>query len=698
MTTIAKRFTVVLTALVLLTGFALGQTTLSAGDIAIFGVNCDSPDNFGFVLLVDIESGTEIRFTDSGWKSDNTFRGGEGALKYTAPTALTKGTEITWLGNSASFSSDNDTYVGTNGVALSASGDQLFAFQGTSDSPTFIYAVQTNSSVWQTTSSASTDSAIPQGLTNGVNAVAVGSGTGAGDEYDNAAYDKSTMSGTDSEILSAISDNTNWLGAGSPNYDLSTYDFTIGAGVIPIITLSTSSLSDFTYEVGNGPSEEQTFTASGSDLTEEIVLTAPTNYEISKSTGSNFTTDTLTLPQYGGSVSEKTIYVRLKSGLSIGDYNSEDITATSSGATNKTVTCSGSVTAVLPDIVINEILADPDATTGDANGDETVNTTQDEFVELVNKDGSSVDISGWKIYDSGSERHVFPEGTILANNTSIVVFGGGTPTGIPGLSQTASTGTLGLNNDGDDVIIKNASDVTVVSYTYGAEGGDNQSIARDPDFTGSFVKHSTITENPVDFSPGYMNAASDTPLPITLTSFTATAVNGTVELAWETATETNNARFVIYRNGEAIGSVEGAGTTTEPHSYTFVDDAVVPGLTYTYVLADVDYANTETKYDDDAVTVTLGNDVMEADFTVGAAYPNPFNPTAIVPFELTKDAMVKASVYDLVGREVKTLINGNVSAGSHELKINGENMTTGIYLVKVVIDNTANIQKIALMK
>ena len=191
---------------------------------------------------------------------------------------------------------------------------------------------------------------------------------------------------------------------------------------------------------------------------------------------------------------------------------------------------------------------------------------------------------------------------------------------------------------------------------------------------------------------------NDPPLPITLASFTATAVNGTVELAWETASETNNASFMIYRNDVVIASVEGAGTTSEPHSYSYVDADVVPGVAYTYVLADVDYANVETKYDAQAVTVTLANDLLEADFVVGAAYPNPFNPTAVVPLTLSADAMVEASVYDLLGREVKALVNGNFAAGTHELHIDGSNMTTGIYLVKVMVDNVANIQKIALMK
>ena len=199
---------------------------------------------------------------------------------------------------------------------------------------------------------------------------------------------------------------------------------------------------------------------------------------------------------------------------------------------------------------------------------------------------------------------------------------------------------------------------------------------------------------------GYNDAAfaQDLPLPITLASFTATAKNGAVELAWETATETNNANFVIYRNDVAIATLAGAGTTSEPHSYSYVDNNVVPGVAYTYVLADVDYANEETRYNAEAVTVTVANDIIEADFVVGTAYPNPFNPTAVIPIELSRNAMVKASLYDLNGREIKALVNANFSAGTHELNINGANMTTGIYLVKIAIENVVNVQRISLVK
>ena len=89
------------------------------------------------------------------------------------------------------------------------------------------------------------------------------------------------------------------------------------------------------------------------------------------------------------------------------------------------------------------------------------------------------------------------------------------------------------------------------------------------------------------------------------------------ELSWETASETNNASFVIYRNDIEIASVEGAGTTSEPHNYEHIDDQVIPGNTYTYVLADVSYENEDTKYTDNAVTITIPENDIPTEFILG---------------------------------------------------------------------------------
>ncbi len=161
----------------------------------------------------------------------------------------------------------------------------------------------------------------------------------------------------------------------------------------------------------------------------------------------------------------------------------------------------------IPTLVINEIHADPDSTFGDANGDGIVDVLEDEFVEIVNITGSSVDIGGWTINDGVRLRHTFSPGTIIADGCSVVVFGGGSPDGDFGYSlvQTASQGTLGLNNDGDTLTLYDPAFTPVLSYTYGIEGGDNQSLTRDPDISGPdpLVKHSTVpASGGALYSPG----------------------------------------------------------------------------------------------------------------------------------------------------------------------------------------------------
>ncbi|HAL65438.1 MAG TPA: hypothetical protein DCP10_07735, partial [Bacteroidales bacterium] len=109
----------------------------------------------------------------------------------------------------------------------------------------------------------------------------------------------------------------------------------------PSISVNPTSLSGFNYVVGSGPSSEQSFTVSGQNLTGNITLTAPTDYDISTTSGSEFT-NTIELVPSGGSVNSTTIYTRLKGGLSVGIYN-ESITASSTGATSQQVSCSGAV-------------------------------------------------------------------------------------------------------------------------------------------------------------------------------------------------------------------------------------------------------------------------------------------------------------------------------------------------------------------
>ncbi len=90
----------------------------------------------------------------------------------------------------------------------------------------------------------------------------------------------------------------------------------------PQLNVSTTSLSDFQYTYNNGPSSTKTFTVSGSDLGDDVVLTAPQNYELSHSPNNGYF-GSETLSPSNGALAETTIYVRLKSGLAVGNYNGD---------------------------------------------------------------------------------------------------------------------------------------------------------------------------------------------------------------------------------------------------------------------------------------------------------------------------------------------------------------------------------------
>jgi len=108
-----------------------GQTTLSAGDIAIVAFAFDNPDELSFVCLTDIASSTTIYFTDNGWQSDNSWRTGEGTHTWTASSAYSAGDVVNFE---------------TSNMALSGSGDQIIAYQGSAGSPTFIFALNSEGS------------------------------------------------------------------------------------------------------------------------------------------------------------------------------------------------------------------------------------------------------------------------------------------------------------------------------------------------------------------------------------------------------------------------------------------------------------------------------------------------------------------------------------------------------------------------
>ena len=189
---------------------AVAQSSLQPGDIAITGVNMDDPDEVSMLFLVAVENGTELKFSDNGWKADNSWRSGEAIQTWLALRDYIPGEEI---------------IISLPDLLLSASGDQVIVFQNEANMLTAIN--NEGPAVWQADATSANTSSIPTGLVNGLTCVAL-------DETDNICYDRRVTSGTRSEVLSAINDPANWSGSDANRQSLSTVGFTLTDSSLPV--------------------------------------------------------------------------------------------------------------------------------------------------------------------------------------------------------------------------------------------------------------------------------------------------------------------------------------------------------------------------------------------------------------------------------------------------------------------------------
>ncbi|TYA73920.1 hypothetical protein [Seonamhaeicola marinus] len=256
-----------------------GQTILTEGDIAITGVNLDDNDQFSFVLLKDITAGTEIHFADTGWNIFGEFEGynavtgevSEGVITWSATTDLLCGAVVVIEKVGASNTlivSSGTASVTDNGFGLSKVGDQVIAFQGSTDEPTFLYAVHLGNTTGWTDATNTNSSAVPAGLTEGVNAIYIGS-------LDNQVYNCAVSVGR-TEILASVANTTNWSGSSSVRQSLGTCMYTCNT----LGSCSETVTYNGTWSNGKGP-----------DLTSEVIIAA--NYDTSG--GNEFSACSLTV-------------------------------------------------------------------------------------------------------------------------------------------------------------------------------------------------------------------------------------------------------------------------------------------------------------------------------------------------------------------------------------------------------------------
>lgn len=190
-------------------------------------------------------------------------------------------------------------------------------------------------------------------------------------------------------------------------------------------------------------------------------------------------------------------------------------------------------------------------------------------------------------------------------------------------------------------------------------------------------------------------------LPVELISFIADVTDNNVLLNWQTATETNNQGFEVQRKSSvgdfaAIGFIEGKGTTTEQHNYSFTDKSLSEGK-YSYRLKQIDFDGSfeYSKTIDVEITSPL-------EFSLSQNYPNPFNPSTKISWQSPVGSWQTLKVYDMLGNLVTTLVDEYKPAGSYEVEfkstVGSHQLANGIYFYQLKADNFVETKKMILLK
>jgi len=703
------------------------QSTLSAGDLAIIGINGNrvgDDGDFAFCLLVDIEAGTEIRFTDTGWlETSSTFQGYEGAIKYTAPKAIPAGRVISWSNDFFDFANDNDSIVGLSGLRIDDKGDQLIAFQGPSNNPIFIFAAQTNSNQWQTGDPISShQSALPAGLANGNNAVAVGSGPAPDDEYDFAAYDSILAFNSPSEALTFFANNSRWTG----NFS-TPYDFTAKFGTdIPLHG------EHRTPKVSNIP--DQTI-AEGEDFTtinldnyiddpdnddSQITWTFGGNVDLGVVIDQNRVA-TITIPNVDWNGSE-IITFRATDPDSLWD---EDFARFTVEAVNDTP-----VVSDIPDQFI-------------AEGGNFASINLDNFVFDPDHPDSVI---VWS-YNGNVELNVIFDGNRVATigipdsnwyGSETIIFTATDPYGFSDNDETVFT--VEPENDPPQItnplpqIIFNEDE----SLLYGISNWFP--FVNDPELSDTQLVYSVLAENCVNAEPlngsfhfcspenwfgndSLKLVVSDSILSDTASFFVQVkAVNDPPEFmnlpdstffAADTSALLNLWEYIEDPDqADSLLSYDFFSTSDSLH-YDFDqmngDLTLFSELTFSGIAQFVITVTDDSSAiaEDMLIIVILHPPLgIEASFSsripenysISQNYPNPFNPVTHIQFGLPNPSYVKLEIFDLLGRRTATLVDARLQAGYHTVSFDGSNLPSGIYLYRIEADKFVKTNKMVLQK
>lgn len=528
----------------------------------------------------------------------------------------------------------------------------------------------------------------------------------------NATFDESEWNIWADSAVSGCTNHTLQTQDAPASFDPGSW---IGTATGPVVTID-SDITGLDYFEGSGPSAEQTFSVSGINLTGNLDVTAPTNFEISSTSGSGFGSSVSLTPS-AGSVSSTTLYVRLVSGLSANTYT-DVLTATSTGATSATINVSGVVTPSTPQF--NVFGTPGDMNYGLGNGPSNEESIFVEGLFLTNditvSAPTNFEVSLTSGSGFGSSVTVTQSGGTVANTEVFVRLTAGLTVGsysgdITVSSSPAADQTVALTGN----VFGAATNALVLVGVYDGpltggtpKGIELMALADIADlsvfgissvFNGGGSSAGTVTYN---FPADAVSAGDRIYLTSDATGFTSffgfapTYIDNVVNINGDDSIELYEGTTII----DTFGDVNTDGTG-EPWEYldgwayrvnnTGPDGGFVLA-NWTFSGANVFDGETQnstaaTPY---PIATYTNNALSTADFTQSnfSIYPNPVK-AGYVNIKTTSNEAINVTVFDLLGKKVitKTLSNN---------KLNVSSLKSGVYLLNIEQNGASTTKKLVI--
>ena len=199
----------------------------------------------------------------------------------------------------------------------------------------------------------------------------------------------------------------------------------------------------------------------------------------------------------------------------------------------------------------------------------------------------------------------------------------------------------------------------------------------------------------------------DVPTPVTLSEFAAAVFqNQFVEISWTTESESGNQGFNIYRSLSDdpatstqlnFNLIPGAGSSSEPIEYSFMDEGVENYTTYWYWLESVSYDETAL-HGPSTLTIEFTDDPIPEIIVpteLFGNYPNPFNPATFISFNVKENESATLSIFNTKGQLV---MNRTFHAGFYNYNWQADSNPSGVYLYKLQSESYKSVKKMLLLK